>query len=131
MEPKEIKKPKLHWHELLMDYAGQLSAGRGGMIVSLLVAILVALLGLLCGINAPVEKMPTIFSYSAQIVVLFLGSAFTFYGSSKATEAFTKKWAPSIAKTVLKNDSLALSLEATAELSTDLNKGVTNDEPSK
>jgi hypothetical protein len=94
----------LKLHEAIVDYAGQLSSGRIAMFISLCFAIFSACTGYAFGIwmKDPV-KLVQMLSFCTTSITLFLGSAATFYGSSKLTETFSKKWAPQIAQTVLKN----------------------------
>lgn len=108
---------KVSIREAISDYAGQTSSGRIAMWISIAFAIICASTGFAFGVWChDAIKLPQLLSYCANNVLMFLGAAFTFYGSSKLTEGFTKKWAPTIAKTVLKNDTLSSALETTAAL---------------
>jgi hypothetical protein len=116
-------------NEIVSDFYGQKSAGRIGLFISLAFSVAIAVTGLILiavikeGTPDKTQfsqfKIMQISSYCSNMVLMFLGSAFTFYGASKTAETFTQKWAPNIASSVLKNKELAEALKATAELNAD------------
>lgn len=82
--------------EVIYDYKGQVSFGRVGALLCLLFAQSLACAGFFFPAN---EKM---LSYCSTLSLQFLGAAVSLYIPSKATETFSKKWAPTISDTVTK-----------------------------
>jgi hypothetical protein len=82
--------------EVLYDYKGQMSFGRVGAFLCLFFSQAMACAGFFYSGN---DKM---LSYCSTISLQFLGAAVSLYIPSKATETFSKKWAPEISCTVAK-----------------------------
>jgi hypothetical protein len=85
--------------EVLYDYKGQMSFGRVGAFLCLIFSQAMACAGFFYSSN---DKM---MSYCSTISLQFLGAAVSLYIPSKATETFSKKWAPEISNTVVKINS--------------------------
>lgn len=85
-----------NFSEVVYDYKGQVSFGRVGALLCLLFSMTMSVAGFFYVGN---EKM---LSYCSTIALQFLGAAVSLYIPSKATETFSKKWAPDISDTVVK-----------------------------
>lgn len=81
--------------EVIFDYKGQVSFGRVGGLLCLAFSMLMALAGLKYGSDD--KKL----AYCSTISLQFLGAAVSLYLPSKASETFSKKWAPGISDTVV------------------------------
>jgi hypothetical protein len=92
--------------EVLYDYKGQMSFGRVGAFLCLFFSQAMACAGFFYSGN---DKM---LSYCSTISLQFLGAAISLYIPSKATETFSKKWAPEISNTVAKVNSGTPPVEA-------------------
>ena len=81
--------------EVIFDYKGQVSFGRVGGLLCLAFSMLIALAGL--KYISDDKKL----AYCSTVSLQFLGAAVSLYLPSKASETFSKKWAPGISDTVV------------------------------
>ena len=82
--------------EVLVDYKGQVSFGRTGAFICLLFSQAMSVSGFFYAHD------PKMLAYCSTIALQFLGAAISLYIPSKATETFSKKWAPEISSTLVK-----------------------------